>query len=121
MRGLLDSWPDSGYEKDEVREVWHLAVTRAIGGGVLSAQSRYGIGVRLEKNRMWRLAAGGLVELRTLFSAIVGLSRLGAEDLEQEETCADDDAGVGDVEVGPVVVVDADGEESTTWWKRMRS
>ena len=39
------------------------------------------------------------------------LRRLGAEDLEQEEACANDDAGVGDVEVGPVVVVDADGEE----------
>ena len=35
----------------------------------------------------------------------------GAEDFQQEEAGADDDAGVGDVEVGPVVVVDADGEE----------
>jgi hypothetical protein len=35
----------------------------------------------------------------------------GAEDFEQEEAGADDDATVGDVEVWPVVVVDADGEE----------
>src|ERR1035437_2545185 len=41
----------------------------------------------------------------------LGLSGLGAEDFEEEEACADDDAGVGDVEVGPVVVVDLYGEE----------
>ena len=35
----------------------------------------------------------------------------GAEDFEQQEAGADDDAGVGDVEVGPVVVVDFHGEE----------
>ena len=42
-----------------------------------------------------------------------GLGRvgLGAEDFEQEKTGADDDAGVGDVEVGPVVVDDFDGQE----------
>ena len=33
LRGLLDSWPDSGYEKDEVSYVWHFALTRAIGVG----------------------------------------------------------------------------------------
>ena len=41
----------------------------------------------------------------------LGLSGLGAEDFEEEEAGADDDAGVGDVEVGPVVVVDLHGEE----------
>ena len=33
LRGLLASWPDSGYEKDEVSYVWHYALTRAIGMG----------------------------------------------------------------------------------------
>jgi hypothetical protein len=37
--------------------------------------------------------------------------RLGAEDFEEEEAGADDDAAVGYVEVGPVVVDDADLEE----------
>ena len=41
----------------------------------------------------------------------LGLSGLGTEDFEEEEAGADDDAGVGDVEVGPVVVVDLHGEE----------
>src|ERR1035437_520468 len=41
----------------------------------------------------------------------LGLSRLRLEDFEQHEACADDDAGVGDVEVWPVVVVDLHGEE----------
>src|ERR1035437_1179660 len=41
----------------------------------------------------------------------LGVSGLGAEDFEEEEAGADDDAGVGDVEVGPVVVVDLYGEE----------
>src|ERR1035441_4353758 len=41
----------------------------------------------------------------------LGLSGLGAEDFEEEEGGADDDTGVGDVEVGPVVVVDLHGEE----------
>src|ERR1017187_1630195 len=41
----------------------------------------------------------------------LGLSGLGTEDFEQEEGGADDDAGVGDVEVGPVVVVDLHREE----------
>jgi hypothetical protein len=36
---------------------------------------------------------------------------LGAEDFDQEEAGADDDAGVGYVEVGPVVVDDGDFEE----------
>jgi asparagine synthase (glutamine-hydrolysing) len=33
LRGLLDTWPDSGYEKNEVSYVWDLAMTRAIGMG----------------------------------------------------------------------------------------
>ena len=36
---------------------------------------------------------------------------LGAEDFEEEEAGSDDDGGVGYVEVGPVVVDDADFEE----------
>ena len=37
--------------------------------------------------------------------------RLGAEDFEEEEAGSDDDAAVGYVEVGPVVVDDVDFEE----------
>ena len=36
---------------------------------------------------------------------------LRAEDFEQQQAGADDDAAVGDVEVGPVVVDDGDLEE----------
>ena len=37
--------------------------------------------------------------------------RLRAEDFDEEEAGSDDDAAVGDVEVGPVVVDDVDFEE----------
>ena len=37
--------------------------------------------------------------------------RLGAEDFYEEQAGADDDAAVGYVEVGPVVVEDVDFEE----------
>ena len=45
------------------------------------------------------------------FAAIPSIRWVGAEDFEQQEAGADDDAGVGDVEVGPVVVDDVDFEE----------
>src|ERR1700722_20449795 len=41
----------------------------------------------------------------------LGVRWLRAEDFDEEEACADDDAAVGDVEVGPVVVADVDFEE----------
>jgi hypothetical protein len=40
-----------------------------------------------------------------------GVGGLGTEDFYEEQTGADDDAAVGDVEVGPVVVDDVDFEE----------
>ena len=58
---------------------------------------------------------GGFVDLRDATSPrIVSVPKIAPARggrSEQEEACANDDAGVGDVEVGPVVVVDADGEE----------
>ena len=36
---------------------------------------------------------------------------MGHKDLKQQKAGADDDAAVGDVEVGPAVVVDGDGKE----------